>query len=141
MDIIGEIISHARMAIDVMLGGKTITIALAVAVVISFGLNGPVRKGQFRIRQLFLLTPLLLTAAIIIWGVILHHDTSSQTLAPRWPTYIIDSLLILHLPLAVVLVRQTRGHRWFASCVIALELWFSLCAAFVAGMSVTGDWL
>jgi len=118
-----------------------ITIAFALAVAVVFVLMVRLHSDRFGSRQILLLSPLLLTVAIVVLGVVMAHDNSSQSLAPHWPIGVIYGLLILHLPLALVLVQKSKGHRYFASCIIAGELCCSLCAAFFAAMLVTGDCL
>jgi len=55
----------------------------------------------------------------------------------RW----LDVLFYLSVTTGCLWVYKMNGVRWFAaSLVAALELIIS-CAGFIAGMSVSGDWL
>jgi hypothetical protein len=38
-------------------------------------------------------------------------------------------------------VYRMKGIRWFAVCVLAIQEVFVLGAMFMAGMSISGDWL
>jgi hypothetical protein len=74
-------------------------------------------------------------------GAVMAHPSTSQSLAPSWPSYVVLALLIVQLLVSIWVVWMMRDYRWFSAFTVALEQWFGLACAFVAGMSVTGDWL
>lgn len=80
-------------------------------------------------------TPLFCLA----WGVVFRHGRRSDY--PDWQDHVILYTLLLCFVSAVAAVIANRKHRWIA---IAGGLnCFLLCfgSAFLAGMSVSGDWL
>lgn len=94
---------------------------------------------KFETRRILLLSPLGLTVAMLVFGGVMAHDNTSQSFAPEWPLDTIYALLVLHIPLVIVLIQRSKGYRWFACCIIAVELLVSLWTAFGAAMLVTGD--
>ncbi len=86
-------------------------------------------------------SPLAVTLLILLWGAVMEHPGTSQSLAPTWPSYVVLALLIVQALVSIWVVWAMKGYRWFSAFTVALEQWFALACAFVAGMSVTGDWL
>jgi hypothetical protein len=120
-----------------------VTLALAVGFVLMLALRSPfVGLGsQLRRRHLLVLSPLAVTLLILTWGAVMQHPGNAQTLAPKWLSYVVLALLIVQLLVSIWVVWAVKGYRWFSAFTVALELWFGLACSFVAGMSVTGDWL
>src|ERR1700678_479986 len=96
---------------------------------------------KFQRRHFSVFSPFLETLLIIILGSVIAHSSNSQREARSWPSYRIDALLLIQLPVSIWVVWLMKGYRWFSVFTVGLEQWFCLACAFVAGMSVTGDWL
>jgi hypothetical protein len=120
-----------------------VTLALVAGLVLTLAVRSPLVGfgSQFRRRHLLVLTPLAVTLLILVWGAAMEHPSTSQTLAPSWPSYVVLALLIVQVLVSIWVVWAMKGYRWFSAFTVALEQWFGLACAFVAGMSVTGDWL
>ena len=118
-----------------------VTVALLAGVVATLALKSPLRSSQFRSRHLFIFSPLAVTLLILIWGAVMEHPSTSQTVAPSWPSYVVLALLIVQVLVSIWVIWAMKGYRWFSAFTVALEQWFGLASAFVAAMSVTGDWL
>lgn len=120
-----------------------VTLALVAGFVLTLAVRLPVvgSGAQFRRRHLLMLSPLAVTLLILVWGALMWHSPMAQSLAPSWPSYVVLALIVIQLLVSIGVVWAMKGYRWFSTFTVALELWFGLACAFVAGMSVTGDWL
>ena len=58
-----------------------------------------------------------------------------------WAGYMIDAFLLVQLAGTVLLIRAAKGARFVASAFQAVNLWCTFRASFLAGMSISGDWL
>jgi len=54
---------------------------------------------------------------------------------------LLDALFYLSLAMSAFWVWRMRGLRWFAASLLLLQQVVLIGAGFVAGMSVSGDWL
>ena len=118
-----------------------VTVVLMAGVVTTLALKFPLLNSQFRSRHLLIFSPLAVTLLILLWGSVMEYSNSSQSLAPAWPSCVVLALLIVQALVSIWVVWAMKGYRWFSAFTVALEQWFALACAFVAGMSVTGDWL
>jgi hypothetical protein len=126
----------AEQAISALLYFWPVTLVLAVAFAIALALKSPFTiSGSFRRRHLSVFLPLLVTLLILIWGTVMHDSQTS------WPDYIVDALVITQFSVGIWVIWFMKGYRWFSVFAVALQQWLGLACAFVAGMSVTGDWL
>jgi hypothetical protein len=83
--------------------------------------------------------PAGLTVGVLTVGSVCANRGDGPPLA--LPQYLIVGLVLAHLPLAVVFGRRA-GEQWpVVAASWAAWGWVSVCAALVAGMSVTGVWL
>lgn len=82
----------------------------------------------------------IIPTSVLLCGVLLPHNLRDGP-APLWPEYLIDGLLLTHLPLAVLLVWTLKGARWFTFCASLAVASYSCGAAVMSGMSVSGVWL
>lgn len=98
------------------------------------------RRATWRARELLVLLPFVTWLLLLVWGTFMRHE-NSQTLAPHWPSYVVGAVLLSHIPVSALVIWKTRGVRLVAGASSLLAGWCALCAAFIAGMSVTGDWL
>jgi len=120
-----------------------VTLLLVAGLIVTLAVRSPLvgSGSQFRLRHLLVLSPLAVTLLILAWGAMMEHPITSPSLAPSWPSYVVLALLIVQLLVRIWVVCLMKGYRWFSAFAVALEQWFGLWCAFVAGMSVTGDWL
>jgi hypothetical protein len=52
-----------------------------------------------------------------------------------------DAFVIGSLAVGACWIWRMRGLRWFATCLVMLQLWLLAGAYFIAGMALTGRWL
>jgi hypothetical protein len=95
----------------------------------------------FREAILWSSTQLFVPAAILVVGVLLRWEGPDDANPPRWPVDLISGLLWGHLPITGLLVLFLNRVRWFVLVVSLVVFAYSLGAACVSSMSVTGDWL
>jgi hypothetical protein len=117
---------------------------LTLGLMASFFLQKPFEAGRWKRYYWLVLTQFLFLPATAALGVV--YRVSTDPTQPR-PTvnpigdWGINILFLLSLALNVFWVYRMKGVRWFAFCFVSLQQLFLFGAAFVAGMSVTGDWL
>lgn len=120
-----------------------ITLVLVVPFVITLALKSPFfgSKARFCPRHLAVFLPMAVTVLILVWGTVMKHPTDSQSFGPGWPSHIILGLFTIQIIVSIGVVRFMKGYRLFSTFTVLLELWFALACAFIADMSVTGNWL
>ena len=60
---------------------------------------------------------------------------------PLWHLYVVGVLLLLLLFASLLSIWRLAGSRLVALGILLPSVWLSLCAAFVAGMSLTNAWI
>src|SRR5262245_2607438 len=98
-------------------------------------------RPRLRLTQsdLAVFSPFLLTAAIVLTGIIFSASQSHRPSAP-WATTVITLLLFSHLPLAALLMaREQPGVRVFVLLVSALAAGASLIAFCMSWGSILGQ--
>jgi hypothetical protein len=115
-------------------------ISLGVAVLWLRGLLTVVRHsiGQPGRVAGWCLLPACLTIGLLVVGTVFANDGSRPSAHSVW---LVGGLVMAHLPLSGVLVWRARDQWPLVAASSAVWGWVSVCAALVAGMSVTGDWL
>ena len=104
----------------------------------------PFGSGRWRRHYWLVLTQFLFFPAVVAVGVLYRVNTVPNQPRPKVnpvADWSIDILFFLSLALSFFWVYKMKGFRWFAFCLVALQQVFLFGAAFVAGMSITGDWL
>ncbi len=102
------------------------------------------KQRPFRSRSHWaILTHLLFFPAAIAVGVFLAASTAEgRTRMPnRYGTISAEVLLYASFVSCAFWIWKLKGFRWFAVSLVALMELPIIGALFVAGMSVTGDWL
>jgi hypothetical protein len=97
------------------------------------------RKARWTLVLLGLVFPL----AILVYGSAMHATGANWTPRPGAdlaPT-VIYSCLAAHAAWVAFAVWRSHGARGIVAALAASEVWWSLGAAFVALMSVSGKWL
>ena len=119
-----------------------VALAIGAAFCVTAIFNNPYKKRPINIQAMLLWVPILLPVVILMVGGIYRHDYAQNPGTPsRWPQYVVISLFLVHLPIAGYFLYSMPRFRWFASSVSLAQIYLSYWAAFVASMSVTGDWL
>ncbi len=120
-------------------------IALAIcssSLALAFALQLPFRREVWRPSHWLVFTQLLFFPATITVGVLFPAGgimpKPVPNVAGRW---CLDALWYLSLVMGCVWVYRMKGLRWFAGSLVALQEILVFCAGFMAGMSVSGDWL
>lgn len=133
----------AEQAMSALFYFWPVTLALVAGFVITLAVRSPLARpgSQFRSCHLLILSPLAVTLLILAWGALMEHPIGSQSPAPSWPSYVVLALVLVQLLVSILIVYAMKGYRWFSAFAVALEQWFGLACAFVASMSVTGNWL
>jgi hypothetical protein len=109
---------------------------MVVAMIYNFYLS----KTRFQLYYLWTLVPFLFTVFMLLFGTIMNHNISDG-IAPSWPGYALFGLAISQLICTGLLIYKMKGIRWATISLGVFQLLCSTATWFVAGMSVTGDWL
>lgn len=113
-----------------------------ISVVSAFVRQQPFRTGVWRSSYWLIFTQLLFFPAIIAVGVLLPAVSS-------WPhpkenaigNRVLDALFYLSIVTGALWIYRMKGLRWLSASLVALQQVILVGAGFVAGMSVSGDWL
>jgi hypothetical protein len=129
---------EALLLPPILLAMTICTLSLALA----FGRQLPFRREVWRASYWLVFTQLLFFPAMITVGVLLPAGGVMPKPVPnmigRW---CLEALSYLSLALGCLWVYRMKRLRWFAVSLIAVQEILILCAGFMAGMSVSGDWL
>ena len=116
----------------------------AVGLIVEFVLEMPFGHGRWKHHYWLVLIQVLFIPAVVALGVLYRVNTDPTQAHPK-PNPVgdwgIDILFFLSLAVNCFWVYRMKGLRWFAFCLLALQQVFVFGAAFIAGMSITGDWL
>ncbi len=114
-------------------------IPLVLVAVCVWALDVKPREGISRSRLFYLgCLPLFVTPVmLLVFGVVFNCGAGQQVISE----YFIYGLLLCHIPLTALLVLKWGDAAFAILAFAALSFYVALCAAAVAGMAVTGDWL
>jgi hypothetical protein len=102
----------------------------------------PLRSELWRRHYWLVLTQLLFFPAIIAIGVLYPSTTTWPNPQPNATGNLwLNVLFYGSLLMGVFWVCKMKGLRWFAASLVGLQQVVLFGAAFIAGMSVTGEWL
>ena len=92
------------------------------------------------------LAPLCIPIFILALGAVYACENCSPSSLGHgvrhvWATYAVDALFLVQLVGAVGLIKLAAGRRFVSSVLQAIQLWCTFWASFLAGMSMSGDWL
>ena len=107
---------------------------LLLAFVVSSGLFAA-RKHSLNFGKIYLLLFIPFLSSPVLWILGAYFREQPQCLK------FIQATFIAFIATSVVLIALSKAARLFVTAVVLLLLWGGLMSAFVAGMSVTGDWL
>jgi hypothetical protein len=101
----------------------------------------PLSSEKWHGRYWLVFTQLLFFPATVAVGVLFPASTPpnphANVIGERW----LDALWYGSLATSCFWVFRMKGLRWFAASLVGLLEVFVLSAGFVAGMTVSGDWL
>jgi len=118
-----------------------ISVPVSLFIFVAIFINKPFRKDVFKTKYLLLLIPFLLPIFILVLGTVFVNETNDIFQANKLAQYIVVLLFFLHLPLGIFLVYSFKGIRFFTISINLFQMWLSFLSWFVAGMSISGDWL
>ena len=118
------------------------SVACVLSVVFAFIRQQPFRSGLWRSSHWLVFTQLLFFPALITVGVLFPavnswHNPKENAMGRR----LLDGLLYLSLATGGFWLWRMRGLRWLSASLLLLQEVVLLTAGFIAGMSVSGDWL
>jgi hypothetical protein len=136
----------SRWALDGLLWAWPVTLILVCGVagglVLATRRGGPIVWRSFAAQVLLLLVPV---ATLVLGSVYACENCSPSSLGQGVRHYaalrVVNVLFVLQLAWAGWFVYSSRGARIVALFWQALFVWCTLCAGFIAGMSISGDWL
>jgi hypothetical protein len=113
-----------------------------VGVVVAFVRQQPFRRQLWRTSYWLIFTQMLFSPAMVAVGVLfpavgVRPDLKENVMGHR----LLDGLFYLSLATSAFWVWRMRGLRWVAASLLLLQQVMLIGAGFVAGMSVSGDWL
>jgi len=112
-----------------------------VGVALMFAQLSAASVVKFDRKLLAILPPALIPIIILWWGVQFKCPQGAWRSADQSVVWMIKALLFSHLPLAILLTFKLKELRLFAFGVSTLMSAYSLGAAALSTMSVTGHWL
>ena len=114
-----------------------VLIGLSATAVVSFrNSSAPRRPRSFYLLPLVLLAGFPLTIAIAIFFAAPSPESPN-----RVGLLLLNGLDLVALLFGIYCVYRAKGLRGFTAAVVVAELWILSAAGFIAGMSVSGDWL
>jgi hypothetical protein len=116
------------------------SLTLALIALVALIINNPFKPKSFTHRNLLLLTPFAITLILLFIGTMFVHN-NHQIEAPKWPVYLLMGVASMHIPLGFYLIWNIKEFRWSTIALNIFQIDLSRWALFVAGMSVSGDWL
>jgi len=118
-----------------------VTLVLA-GVVVAVGVRSAKRQDLTVRCLVWSIVPGLVPLVLLVWGTLFERADSGRAFGDLgWRSNAVTVLLVAIVPLVAFVVWRVKQCRWFATACGALAAWSSVWAAFVAGMSVTGDWI
>ena len=133
-------------AADGLLYAWPITAALAGMLVIAL-----IRARQQSSRTIrggwsLQITPLVVPIAILALGAVYACEGCSpvslgQGVRHARAGHAVDALLLVQVIAGLCFIRLASGRRFLSFALQAIGLWCSFWASFLAGMSISGDWI
>jgi len=92
-------------------------------------------------KSLYLLPFVLLIGFPLSIAIAIAFSAPSPASPNHLGSLLLDSLELIALLFGIYCVYRAKGVRWFTAAIVVAALWLLSAAGFVAGMSVSGDWL
>ena len=129
-----------KQAIEVPLYFWPPTVGVLVVALIAIAIGWRGMRSTSGRSCVLLASAYLWPFMILYWGALMRYS-GDKTEAPTWPGYVLIGFLVSVFILSVVTVWRSAGFRLIVFAALILAFWLSLCASFIAGMSLANDWL
>jgi hypothetical protein len=119
-------------------------IILMIGMFVSLAQQKPFERMLWKRYYLLVFTQSLFYPVIIAIGVLYRVSSNPTQPLPQvnpFANLTLDVIFGLSLVSGIFWVCRMTGLRWVAFCLVVLQEILVLGALFVAGMSITGDWL
>jgi hypothetical protein len=114
----------------------------AASAILAFLRRQPFQRGKWRSTHWLIFTQLLFFPAIVAVGALFPAASGrpypKENLTGKW---LLDALFYLSLITAAIWLYRMKGLRWLTASLLMLQQAFLIGAGFIAGMSVSGDWI
>ena len=123
---------------------RIIFLLLIIGLFVSLVWRKPSWHALWKPYYSLVFTQLLFYPAIIAIGVlyrVAYNPTHPPPKVNPFGDLTMDALFGLSLVSGVFWICRMKGLRWFTLCLVLLQQILLFGALFVAGMSITGDWL
>jgi hypothetical protein len=97
--------------------------------------------ANWRNSHWLIFTQLLFYPMVIGVGAAFRADTTGPIRTNPMAEFILDAITITSLAGACFWIYRMKGLRWLASSLVLFQEVVLFGALFIAGMSVTGDWI
>jgi hypothetical protein len=134
---------HSLWAFEMLvtLPFRWISLAVLVSLILT-AMEAFPRSSELSHPKGFYLLPVALLAAFpltIAIGVFFAAPSPSSP--NKVGSLLLNGLELVALLFGIYCVYRAKGLRGFTAALVVAELWILFAAGFIAGMSVTGDWL
>jgi hypothetical protein len=119
-------------------------LVLCLGLIISAIWQKPFQRKLWRPQYWLVLTQLFFVPALCVIAVLYRVAPDPTKPLPKENAvadWSINILVLLSLLSIFLWVYRMKGIRWLAFCVLAIQEVFVFGAMFMAGMSISGDWL
>lgn len=138
-------LSRQALAYPIVLPTRIVFILAAISFVWAAIRQQPFRTRLWKPHYWLVVTHLLFFAFAIAVGVFCADPGASSTIphpaAPLAGRYYLDAVAYGSYASCGFWIWRMKGLRWFATSLMAMAELITFGALFVAGMSITGDWL
>jgi hypothetical protein len=119
-----------------------LAVVCLVNTILAFLVQRPFRSGVWRSSYWLIFTQFLFFPALLAVGAGFPAVTGSARLQEnQLGRYLLDALFLLSLLTGALWLYRMKGLRWLSASLLVLQQVFVIGAGFIAGMSVSGDWL
>lgn len=101
----------------------------------------PFRKHLWKRHHWLVLSHLCFFVAAIVVGLLWANNVSNPHPSSQAAKFWLDVVTYGSLASCIIWTWQMKGFRWFAASLLASVEVITFGAIFVAGMSISGDWL
>ena len=135
---------YSQWSLEALLLPPTLiaTIVLTGSLVAAFPSQKPSHDGLWRHHYWVVFSQLIFFPVVIVIGVLFRVvDPGPPYHANVMGERLLDLCFLLSLATGCFWIYRMKRLRWLAASLVLLQEIPLLCAAFIAGMSVSGDWI
>lgn len=115
-------------------------ISIPACIWLCYAYKNAVRHDQLQSRWLLSMAPLVvIPIAMISWGTFFANPRGRGFI--RWQLTVVHAAFVSTVAISALSIMLNSGRRSLVAAVAVLSIVFSFFCAFVAGQSVTGDWM